>query len=328
MSYKELKDFIANQMRMSHVYQPLMLIELLQSSGRSSRKDIAKALLAHDPSQVEYYENIVDKMVGKVLRGREVVTKDNKSQTYHLELDAPLSHEQTQELIKLCQHRLEEFESKRQSDPYSHRRISKGYVSGSMRYNVLKRAKGRCELCGVKAETKALEVDHIVPRSKGGSDTEANFQALCYSCNANKGNKDDTDFRSWSEFFEQRECDCLFCGQLDSRIVTENELAYVIRDGFPVTEGHTLVIPKRHVKDYFGLEQPELNAINQLLEQQQKTLETEDTTIDGFNIGMNCGESAGQTVFHCHVHLIPRRTGDMEKPRGGVRHVIPTKGGY
>lgn len=120
----------------------------------------------------------------------------------------------------------------------------------------------------------------------------------------------------------------MFCGQLDSRIVAENELAYVIRDAFPVTEGHALVIPKRHVKDYFGLEQPELNAINQLLEEQQRTLEAEDSTIDGFNIGMNCGESAGQTVFHCHVHLIPRRTGDMDKPRGGVRHVIPSRGSY
>jgi ATP adenylyltransferase len=328
MTYNQLLTFIINDMRMSHVYQPLMIIKLLESDGYAPRVDIAKALLLHDPSQVEYYEKIVDNMVGKVLRGREVVTKDRATKAYKLTLTDPLTEEQRHTLIASCLERLRLFEETRKADPYNHRRISSGYVSGSTRYNVLKRAKGRCELCGVKAEVKALEVDHIIPKSKGGLDEESNFQALCYSCNAAKGNKDDADFRSWGEFYELRDCDCLFCGQLDSRIVAENELAYVIRDAFPVTEGHTLVIPKRHVKDYFGLEQPELNAINQLLEQQKQTLEAEDSTIDGFNIGMNCGESAGQTVFHCHVHLIPRRSGDMEKPRGGVRHVIPSKGSY
>lgn len=328
MDFDSFRAFIKTGMRMSHVYQPLMLIELLQSGGQSSRKEIARALLAHDPSQVEYYENIVDKMVGKVLQSREVVSKDRRTQTYNLELDRPLNIEQTQELIKLCMQRLEDFESKRQSDPYSHRRVTKGYVSGSTRYNVLKRAKGRCELCGVKAEAKALEVDHIVPRSKGGPDTEANFQALCYSCNAAKGNRDDTDFRAWNAFYESRADQCLFCSIPAERVVEENELAYVIRDGFPVTEGHTLIIPKRHVADYFGLEQPEINAINQLITNQKLTLESDDSTIEGFNIGINCGEVAGQTIFHCHVHLIPRRKGDVEQPKGGVRGVIAGKAAY
>ena len=95
-----------------------------------------------------------------------------------------------------------------------------------------------------------------------------------------------------------------------------------------MTEYHSLVIPKRHVKDYFELTQAEINAINQLIKTQKQILDTTDTTIDGYNIGMNCGESAGQTVFHCHVHLIPRRKGDVENPRGGVRHVIASKGFY
>ena len=110
---------------------------------------------------------------------------------------------------------------------------------------------------------------------------------------------------------------CLFCGiQTDDRkrIVEENDYAYAIRDGFPVTPGHTLFIPKRHVPDYFGLTQEERDAINLLIE--------------GWNIGINNGFVSGQTVFHCHVHLIPRRKGDVENPRGGVRHVIPSKGSY
>jgi diadenosine tetraphosphate (Ap4A) HIT family hydrolase len=124
---------------------------------------------------------------------------------------------------------------------------------------------------------------------------------------------------------------CLFCDvQLTDRgrIVDENNLAYVIRDGFPVTEGHSLFIPKRHAKDYFELTQSETNAINALMTKQKELLQSNDASIDGFNIGMNCGETAGQTVFHCHVHLIPRRKGDVENPRGGVRHIIAGKGFY
>ena len=78
------------------------------------------------------------------------------------------------------------------------------------------------------------------------------------------------------------------------------------RDAFPVTPYHTLIIPKRHVLDYFGFKQPEINAINRLLTDQRAALQNADLTIDDFNVGMNCGETAGQSVFHCHVHLIPR----------------------
>ena len=124
---------------------------------------------------------------------------------------------------------------------------------------------------------------------------------------------------------------CLFCEvQINDRkrIVAENEFGYVIRDGFPVTPLHTLIIPKRHVLDYFGLHTSEVVGLNHLLLSQKHALLIEDSNIDGFNIGMNCGDTAGQTICHCHVHLIPRRKGDVENPRGGVRHVIPSKGFY
>ena len=124
---------------------------------------------------------------------------------------------------------------------------------------------------------------------------------------------------------------CLFCDVQTNdrkRIVAENDFGYVIRDGFPVTALHTLIIPKRHVLDYFGLHTAEVVGLNQLLLAQKASLITEDAAIDGFNIGMNCGETAGQTIFHCHMHLIPRRKGDVENPRGGVRHIIAGKGFY
>ena len=124
---------------------------------------------------------------------------------------------------------------------------------------------------------------------------------------------------------------CLFCDVLEidrDRIVEENDLAFVVRDGFPVTQYHTLLIPKRHVLDYFGLNTDEVSAIHVLLHSQKKLLSELDTTIAGFNIGLNCGKVAGQSVWHCHVHLIPRRQGDAPYPKGGVRHVIPYKGNY
>lgn len=122
--------------------------------------------------------------------------------------------------------------------------------------------------------------------------------------------------------------DCLFCSIETARIIAENDLAYAIRDGFPVTEGHTLVIPKRHVEDYFGLSEEEVLASNALLLKIRQDIQVSDKSVMGFNIGMNAGEVAGQTIFHCHTHLIPRRQGDVEAPRGGVRHLIPGKGSY
>ena len=91
---------------------------------------------------------------------------------------------------------------------------------------------------------------------------------------------------------------------------------------------HTLIIPKRHVADYFDLYQPELNAIHDLLAQQKQIIMQEDKSVTGFNVGINAGKSAGQTIFHVHVHLIPRRDGDVDQPKGGVRGVIPQKQSY
>ena len=120
--------------------------------------------------------------------------------------------------------------------------------------------------------------------------------------------------------------DCPFCDlefSVRERIVEENDLALCVRDLYPVTEGHTLIIPKRHVLDYFGLDEAEILCIHRLILNQRHALEHIDNSIRGFNIGANCGVVAGQSVWHCHIHLIPRRDGDTKYPKGGVRHVIP-----
>jgi diadenosine tetraphosphate (Ap4A) HIT family hydrolase len=121
---------------------------------------------------------------------------------------------------------------------------------------------------------------------------------------------------------------CVFCDILPDRIEVENDLAYCIYDGFPVTPFHALIIPKRHAETYFDLTGIERDACHQLMVEMKLRMEKADASIDGFNIGMNSGRSAGQTVFHCHIHLIPRRSGDMADPRGGVRGVIPGKQKY
>jgi len=121
---------------------------------------------------------------------------------------------------------------------------------------------------------------------------------------------------------------CLFCEIPPERVITSNELAYAIRDGFPVTPFHTLVIPKNHKIDYFSLSNEELLACDHLLKTLKGEIQALDPNVTGFNIGLNAGASAGQTVFHCHIHLIPRRDGDVSEPKGGVRHVIPGKGHY
>jgi len=133
-----------------------------------------------------------------------------------------------------------------------------------------------------------------------------------------------------SDIFALRKYVCCFChfAEDESRTFAENMLALFIKDAYSVTVGQVGAIPKRHVDDYFGLVQAEINAINQLLTSYKSELVKKDPTITGFNIGANCGEDAGQTIFHCHVHLIPRRKDDVDDPTGGVRSVIPDKANY
>jgi ATP adenylyltransferase len=300
---------------------------VLQSKGSSDTTAIAKALLYHDQSQVDYYRQITKNMVGKVLTQSRGITQKN-GDIYSLPRYAELTPEQVQKLASLCETKIAEYSAKRGDAIWAHRTKSAGYISGTLRYEVLKRAKFRCELCGISADEKALEVDHIIPRNNGGTDDPTNLQSLCYSCNAMKRDRDDTDFRGIKDSYNFRDERCVFCQLPASRVIAENELAIAFFDLYPVTERHTLVIPRRHVADYFDLYQPERNAIQSLLEQQRQLILAGDLSVAGFNVGVNAGAAAGQTVFHCHFHLIPRRQGDLEDPRGGVRAVIPEKQRY
>ncbi len=117
---------------------------------------------------------------------------------------------------------------------------------------------------------------------------------------------------------------CIFCNIEKDRIVLQNDTAYAIFDLFPVSKGHLLIIPKKHIKDYFESNEQDREGLWALVEDCKKFLEVKYSP-DGYNIGINCGEAAGQTVMHLHIHLIPRYKGDIHNPRGGVRGVIPDK---
>ena len=121
---------------------------------------------------------------------------------------------------------------------------------------------------------------------------------------------------------------CLFCNSNTSGIAHENDLAYASYDTYPVTEQHCLIIPKRHVVDYFELTNEELIACNDLIKIVKNEVLDKDKSIKAFNVGTNAGKIAGQSIMHCHIHLIPRREGDVDNPQGGVRAVIPKKQHY
>ena len=121
---------------------------------------------------------------------------------------------------------------------------------------------------------------------------------------------------------------CIFCQLENSIINIENNLALCFNDQYPVTAGHSLIIPKRHVQSFFELTIEERIAMFELLDAQKIKLQEKDNSITSFNLGINDGSDAGQTIMHCHIHLIPRRSGDMKNPRGGVRGVIPEKQSY
>ena len=121
---------------------------------------------------------------------------------------------------------------------------------------------------------------------------------------------------------------CLFCNSEESGFMFENKLSFVSFDTYPVSKYHALIIPKRHVENYFDMSEEEVVSCNKLIKKMKNKIQKLDPTVEGFNIGTNSGKIAGQSIMHCHIHLIPRRKNDVDNPQGGVRGVIPSKQHY
>jgi diadenosine tetraphosphate (Ap4A) HIT family hydrolase len=117
---------------------------------------------------------------------------------------------------------------------------------------------------------------------------------------------------------------CPFCSMVEERIIEGGEYAFAVLDAYPVSPGHTLIVSRRHVADAFELSGDEIAEIMRLIQAARRRIDAEYRP-DGYNVGVNVGKDAGQTIMHVHVHVIPRNAGDVARPEGGVRHVIPGK---
>ncbi|MCP9840697.1 HIT family hydrolase [Synechococcus sp. J7-Johnson] len=265
-TYERLRDYVTRRMRMSHIYQPLMLMELLGRHSPAPAQDIARRILGEDVTQIDYYMQRVKRMVGKVLTSNGITAYGNGA--YCLIGGEELSEEERDELLALCRQRLDAFRAQRGEEVFAHRSRHRSPISGSIKYRVLTRARGRCECCGAHEHQCALEVDHIIPRN--------------VRCNAGKRDTDRTDFRGLLASYQHRQEGCVFCALEGSgRVLLENELALCIADAYPVSEGHSLVIPKRHGADELELHQPEWNAEVELLKRRWEQLLDQDATISG-----------------------------------------------
>lgn len=323
MTYEELREFVQSKMRLSHICQPLLIKALVDAGGSATIRQLAEIFLSHDESQILYYEKRLKEMPIRVLTKHDVIKKDGDLVSLNL---GKLTLEQKAKIKKLCEAKMQEYIASRGLAIWDYRLFNDTVVPDSLRYRVLKEAKGRCALCGITKDERPLDVDHITPRSKGGKTVHENLQVLCSKCKRSKRNKDDADLRDLIEM--EYDHHCVFCNTGREEYLLEGDYAYAKLDKYPVTKGHTLFIPKRHFRDYFDITEAEQRDISDLIKIRRKQLVEQDSTIKGFNIGVNSGNVAGQTIFHCHVHLIPRRIGDLEDPRGGVRGVIPSKMKY
>jgi len=259
--YHRLQVFLDQKMSMSHIYQPVMLKTLLARDGVASRRDIAAAFLAEDQSQLEYYDEIVKRYPTQTLKRHGIVEHDRGR--YSLcDIFRAIGDGERAALIALCEAKLADFVARRQQMVWKHRSQNFDPIPGSIRWQILRRAMGRCEACGISATERALHVDHIIPRSWGGSTDISNFQALCSTCNVQKLNGDATDFRGAAEALAHRAPDCPLCDAHPVQVTAENALARAL----PVAgeAGCFDIAPRRHGASYFSLFQPELNAIRAL----------------------------------------------------------------
>lgn len=323
MKHEELREFLQSRMRLNHIYQPLIIRTLIEIGGTATIRQLATVLLSQDESQIAYYQGRLKEWPMRVLTKHGII--ERQGDLIRLRVDK-LTFTEKAELKKICEEKLQTFGVEKGLAIWDYRLLDESPISDSLRFRVLKESGGRCALCGASKDASPLDVDHIIPRSKHGKTEYANLQVLCAKCNRSKRDQDDTDFRMSPAPDYKAECE--FCIAEKTQIILSNDLCIAFIDKYPVTNGHTLIVPRRHVKDFFEMSEAERAATNDLLRIRRRQLMESDTSVTGFNVGVNCGETAGQTIEHCHTHLIPRRPGDTMDPEGGVRAVIPGKGRY
>jgi ATP adenylyltransferase len=190
MQFEELKDFVAQRMRMSHVYQPLLIRLLVEAGGKATVRQLARGFAAEDAAQIAYYEARISQMPLPVLKRHGVVARDRDVVALNV---GRLSFEESVTLQAECNRRISEFLAARGQNAWTGM-LEAAPVADTVRFEVLRRDRV-CQLCGAGPRDDVLEVDHVIPRSKGGSNDSGNLQVLCRTCNRGKSNRDDTAFR-------------------------------------------------------------------------------------------------------------------------------------
>jgi len=250
-----------------------------------------------DESQILYYDDRIKNMPVPVLKRHGVVEREKNLVSLSVE---KLTFEQKAHIKMLCERKMQAFVKKNGLAIWDYRMLDTEPIPDSIRYQVLMDSEGRCALCGATKDDRPLDVDHIKPRSRGGLTVRENLQVLCSKCNRSKGNKDDTDFREFTPI--ESDSHCPFCSQqIRPRIVEEFDSVFAVEDGFAVTPNHMLIIPFRHTEDFFSMTSKESNDAEDLLRIMRNRISLTDSSVSGFNVGVNCGESAGQTIFHAHI---------------------------
>ena len=315
MNYEDLEDFIRNKMSMTHIYQPIMIKEILESGNTASKADIARVFLNNDQSLLDYYQKTVMRWPKITLTKRKVVTCEKG--VFRLLLDEDITDKQKKRLIELCDLRTEEY-----VDTYNKRwgvKTVREPVPSSLRYSTLAKSKGVCAACGVTSTERAIDIDHILPVNMGGKTEPFNLQALCRKCNAQKRDRDKTDFVKWHKRLKHQDPNCVLC---ESDKIGSNDLAFSAYDSDPITRLHSLIMPKRHTESFFDLIPAEKNLCMDLVDLTKSQIQEDDRNVVGFNVGFDSGQVAGQQIMHCHIHVIPRRSGDTSNVLRGMRKTI------
>ena len=298
MDFEALRRFITEKMRMSEVYQPLVIRTLIENGGSASTRQLAIAVLPYDTAQIEYYEHIMKRWPKDTLKKHDIISYQRNNFALNADVSL-LSEYQKAELTSLCTQKIQQF----LDDKLTRQQKTKipTHVSGLMRYEVLRRAKSRCALCGVTRDERALDVDHIIPRSLGGKTEMSNLQALCYICNRSKGNQDRTDFRNYIP--PSTNPDCRLCCSVQSSII-QNIRSFALTERENNPKESIIIVPRRHVGSFFDLDQKEVNDCYALLRQQRNDLY--DKYADpNFEISVNERRIRDHNNFHTYIRLIP-----------------------
>ncbi len=312
LGFAELKDFLVSRMRLSHIYQPLLIRSLIDCGGAATIRQLATMFLGYDESQILYYEKRLKERPVRVLGRHGVVSSDG---TLVRLMVGKLTLEQRAELKRICEEKIQEYIKSRGIGIWDYRLLDQSTVPDLLRYRVLSESGGRCALCGVTKDEQPLDVDHIIPRSLGGKTVYENLQVLCAKCNRSKGNRDATDFRKTHS--QERPEGCEFCQAAQSdRVLMDNGHAFAIPDLHPVTTGHTLVIPRRHFTEFFDISSTENAAVFDLLRVMRKRLLGDDAGIQGFNIGVNAGTVAGHDDSTLPCTPDPPKVGGYRQSQG------------